>query len=276
MRFTVYILAFLFILDAFPALADLRIATWNIYWLGSQKNARTESDYALLRDYADALAADVIILQEVEDASYIGKVFPPSLYHIEVSGRPAVQRVAIAIRKGVSYRRLEDVTSLDVGSVRRGVVVEVDDGGETIRILGVHLKSGCFADDLDDPQGKACKKLARQIEPLETWIDGETAAGRPVIVAGDFNRRLDMADDDLWREINDGEPAPLIRAGAGEKPRCWGGKFGEFIDHLVLNPRAAGMMKSGSFAELTYGARPYTKWRKRLSDHCPVSIDLKG
>ncbi len=42
--------------------ANLRIATWNIYWLGDQKNNRTDADYIELQSYAKTLNADVIAL----------------------------------------------------------------------------------------------------------------------------------------------------------------------------------------------------------------------
>jgi len=59
----------LFFILALPLQAqELKIASWNIAWLGSHKfNTRTPDDYALLAKYAKQLDADVIALQEVEN-----------------------------------------------------------------------------------------------------------------------------------------------------------------------------------------------------------------
>ena len=58
------ILLFMFVL---PLQAqELKIASWNIAWLGSHKfNTRTADDYSLLAKYAKQLDADVITPQKV-------------------------------------------------------------------------------------------------------------------------------------------------------------------------------------------------------------------
>ena len=57
--------------DAAPApAATLTLASWNMEHLaeanGSGCRPRTDADYAAMRAYVDALAADVIAFQEVE------------------------------------------------------------------------------------------------------------------------------------------------------------------------------------------------------------------
>ena len=49
--------------------AEIRIASWNIYWLTSEDpdhHRRKDGDYAKLARYANDLDADVIALQEVD------------------------------------------------------------------------------------------------------------------------------------------------------------------------------------------------------------------
>ena len=58
--------------------AEIRIASWNIYWLTSEDpnhHRRKADDYARLARYANDLDAHVVALQEV-DAGFVRKLFP--------------------------------------------------------------------------------------------------------------------------------------------------------------------------------------------------------
>ena len=77
----------------------LKVATWNIAWLGSgEYNTRTNKDYTELANYAKQLNADIISLQEVESAEYAKKVFGDE-YNYYFSTKDWVQRVGVAVRK---------------------------------------------------------------------------------------------------------------------------------------------------------------------------------
>lgn len=78
-----------------------------------------------------------------------------------------------------------------------------------------------------DPSGDACRTLAAQREPLETWIDEPTEENPSFIIAGDFNGRIDRfgPQDHLWQAIDDGDPPPLdlIRFPEGIDSPCVAG-----------------------------------------------------
>jgi hypothetical protein len=137
-----------------------------------------------------------------------------------------------------------------------------------------YTRLAAYANDLDRPVTESCRELKSQVRPLESWIDRRLERGRAFVLLGDFNRRMDRRSDDLWRFIADGNPKPIYRVNAGKKPKCWNGRFPEFIDHIVVGPIAGKAVKPNSFEELTYSERNYFRWRKRLSDHCPVSVRL--
>ena len=66
-------------------------------------------------------------------------------------------------------------------------------GGQPLRLLSVHLKSFCHQDDLDNVSASDntdCGKLKRQIPILESWIEARAQEGVPLVVLGDFNRRM--------------------------------------------------------------------------------------
>ena len=141
----------LFCMLSFPLHAQsLKIASWNIAWLETHEyNKRTADDYVLLAKYAKQLDADIIALQEVESSEYARKVFGND-YDYYFSTKDWVQRVGVAVRKSVGYKvNAIEYKALDVGKVRYGMDVTLTKGSKKLRLLAVHLKSGCFDKALD-------------------------------------------------------------------------------------------------------------------------------
>jgi endonuclease/exonuclease/phosphatase family metal-dependent hydrolase len=268
----------------------LVLATWNINWLNQHDrqgpNPRKEEHYGMLARYARDLDADVIALQEVDGAEAARRVFDPEHYTFHFSSRDNLQRVGFAYRKGLTVKRHPDLVWLarvDSERLRYGVDMSVLDPktGGSLRLLVVHLKSGCFSSPLDgdevvgreDP--KACQKLAMQVPILEKWIAARVEAKEPFVILGDFNRRLNPADD-VWRKLVASNPeaglsGPTLRA----KSRCWGGRYPEFIDHFILDARAARRLDKTSLSQITYSPEDRARAPRELSDHCPMSIDFR-
>ncbi|HEU4578355.1 MAG TPA: endonuclease/exonuclease/phosphatase family protein [Polyangiaceae bacterium] len=264
-------------LERAAAPRSLTIASWNLDWLNRRAQRgpvrRGPADYQRLQRYAQRLRADVIAVQEVDGAEALQQVFAPDEYEYHVTSQRDVQRVGFAYRKGLLVERHPDLTALDVGGLRVGADLTVHVNGEALRLLAVHLKSGCFAAPLSSPRA-ACVKLQAQLPVLERWIDDRARAGEAFLVLGDFNRRLN-ARDPFYAELDDGEPpnADLSLLGEGHASRCWGGKYPEFIDHLLLSRDAAAWLQPNSFAELGYDDAD-APFRSKLSDHCPIEVVL--
>lgn len=262
--------------------SEFKIATWNIAWLNADthtgKVKRTTNDYQRLAKYAELLDADVISLQEVDGSEAARRIFVPDTYDFYFEDRNTVQRVGIAVRKraDVAFVSKNDVEELDTsGRLRRGVSLVLELDGIEVRFLAVHLKSGCFEHDLQVPQGSDCLALTSQIEPLENWIDQNAAEGKPLVVFGDFNRRMDIEGDDLWDEIDDGHPTglDLVRVNAGIRPPCWNHQYDEFIDHIVVDSRAQKLVLPETVEQLVYDQAD-AQFKDVLSDHCPLSVIL--
>ena len=267
----------------------ITLASWNMEHLaernGSGCRPRTDADYAAMRAYVDALAADVVAFQEVESRAAAERVFDPSRYTIEIEQRVGTgrkgecgggdragltvnaQRTGFAIRKGIAFDRLPDFTDVQVGNpdLRSGVDVIVRPvRGTPIRLLSVHLKAGCSAGDRND----ACPVLFQQVPVMERWIDARASEGTRFAVLGDFNRRLVMPADTVWAEWDDASPADadLARASGDQSARC-NPRYKDFIDYIVLDRRAAAGLVA--FDEKTYTA-------VALSDHCAIAARLKA
>ncbi|HEV7775407.1 MAG TPA: hypothetical protein VGO76_00945 [Luteibacter sp.] len=276
---------------AATAPTSLKIATWNMEHLaetdGLGCRPRTEADYAAMRQYADQLHADVIAFEEVETAAAAARVFTPDKYVIAFSERPdsgrhdlcgkdddgrriRKQDVGFAIRKGIPFERHPDVREIGVGNpdLRWGVDITVK-GPQPVRLLGIHLKSGCFKGD----QGNVCATLLRQVPFLQQWVAARESEEAAYAILGDWNRRIALPDDQVWASLRASVPdgVNLVDAANGARATCEK-RFPDFIDHIVLSPRAAVRKVDGSFQEFTYGVPE----DQHPSDHCPVAVSLHG
>jgi endonuclease/exonuclease/phosphatase family metal-dependent hydrolase len=268
-----------------PAARILTIATWNLEHLTERSNVgcepRSDADYVAMRAYVDALNADVIAFQEVENEGAAARVFDPAHYQIvierrqgsgrrtECNDRPGQhltrQAVGVAVRRDLQITRHADVVALQAGGqdLRSGVDVTVHGAGvEPIRLLAVHLKSGCSEGDTRND----CPRLFEQVPIVEAWIDARATESVRFAVLGDFNRRLAAAGDRVWAEWDDAEPAnaDLSLAAGAVGARC-DPRYDQFIDHIVLDRRASSA--ASSFREWTFG-------EARLSDHCAISVEF--
>lgn len=290
-----------FILAASPSLSDtVRVASWNInnlndlsgFPLRDRAPIREDNDYVLLQKYAAKLDADVIALQEMGNPAAVRRVFPETEWEMVFSGRydpanPPDIYTAVVIRKG----RLEivehaDYTPLQIMdaegySTRRGIEVLLKSEDQTFWLLGIHMKSGCHGQALEPPTTEDCDILAKQRAPLDAWIDAKEATGLPAIIAGDFNRRFDLHGqaDHLWSAIDDADPAGLNlwRVPFGTQSNCptvSPGLRAYPIDFIVMNDPAWLRADAQSFTEVVYDKDEAESLGNRLSDHCPIAINL--
>jgi len=272
----------LLLLASVPVAArDLKIATWNMEWLTLRPAGDPElpegvipkhaEDRALLQRYALALNADIVALEEVDGPGPAAEIFPPDRYRLFFTQDNVVQRVGFAVKRGLTIIQNPDLVSLDVlrgarHSLRSGADITLKLDGSILRLLGVHLKSGCQQAPLSG-SGRTCDTLHRQLPALQGWIAQRREEGVPFVVLGDFNRRMD-AHDELETAL--AQTAPLLRVTEGQATPCWGGNA--FIDHIFLGGAARGWMAPQSMRVMIYREGPEAK--ERLSDHCPVSVRL--
>ncbi len=274
-----WLVAFLLLGPAGHA-ADLKIATWNMEWLTLRPagdpalpqdvSPKDAADRAILRQYAAQLNADLVAMQEVDGPAVAAAIFPPDRYTLYFTHDSVVQRVGVAVRNGIPVHQNPDLVGLDVTpyaryQLRSGADLTLDLPSGPIRLLAVHLKTGCQQDRLDETRRPQCATLRSQIVVLQGWIAERRREGVPFIVFGDFNRWMD-ASDGLLAALQ--QSAPLARATDGHDSPCWGGEH--FIDHILAGGAARAWMDAASLKVLVY--REGTERKEHLSDHCPVSV----
>lgn len=259
----------------------LKLTTWNLEWLTDKPAGdpalprdvvpKRPEDVALLAGYADRLAADVIAIQEVDGPDIAARIFPPERYIIHMTGDPVVQRVGLVVRRGIDFVANPDVVALVPAPearypLRSGADITLHMPGGFLRILAVHLKTGCREDPLSRSRRPSCETLRRQVPALEGWIAQRREEGVPFVIMGDFNRWMDGRDQML---AGLRRAAPLARATEGFSSPCWGG--GGFIDHILAGGAAAAWMRPETLRVTVYRQHGQ-EWKERLSDHCPVSV----
>ena len=288
MRYVGYAIPFLLALTVMPIVGhagEFRVGAWNMEHLDENDNegcvGRIGEDYDVMSRQMAKTGVDVLAFQEVENAAAAHRVFPASMWNVEISRRPPGKggracwdrpearlghlATGFAIKSDIAYRRNGDLESLGAdGEFQRwGTdVTIVEDGGE-LRLLSVHLRTGCWGkeQDIQDRSAKACATLRGQIEQLKIWIDERIGEGTAFVVLGDFNRRLTVKEDWGWKLLSPPD-APLRLLAMGVPFQC-DPQYTDFIDHMVVGGGAEMMISPNSFIE-TPKSGPHP-------DHCAIS-----
>lgn len=265
---------------------ELKLASWNIAWLTTRAAGdpalprglavRGEEDFARLARYAERLAADVVALQEVDGPEAAARVFDPRRWEFHFADEGDVQRAGFAWRRGLRVVRNPDLAALDLRpearrSLRRGADITVMAEGAALRLLSVHLDSGCLYGALAAPERRDCESLGQQASVLAGWIAARQAEGAAFGILGDFNRRI--APGDEFMAVLE-QAAPLLRATAGFSDPCWDSRYPRFITHILLGGAARDWLVAGSLRVMVYAERE-ERMRALLSDHCPVSVRVR-
>ena len=262
-----------------PRGTGMKIATFNINGI----KARAEA----LPQWLDEAAPDVALLQEIKsvDEAFPRDLFEDRGYFVETHGQKSFNGVAI-----LSKLPLEDVERGLPGD-------EADDqarwieatvvGKRAVRLCGLYLPNGNPA-----PGPKYDYKLswmARMTDRAASLLAEEM----PVVMAGDYNiipQAEDAAKPEAWiddalfrpesraafrRILNLGyteafrtrEPRPGHYSFWDYQAGAWQKNNGIRIDHLLLSPQAADLLRGTGIDKEVRG-------RDKPSDHVPVWIEL--
>jgi len=201
----------------------MRIATWNIYWLGErtgEKIQRSESDYELIARAIRQLAPDVLALEEIVDPLVMetilklvnadgfdytirsGSDWLTSDPHPTDQGSN-LQKPFICINNK-TVEVVKGSTIFGGPSGRRPYALKLRErsSGKEFIAIGVHLRSG-YPDFLDDGDADVRRK---EVKGITAWLQGDgTTANhnypRPdcddVLLFGDFNAQMDDPNHSL-------------------------------------------------------------------------------
>lgn len=281
-------LLFLF-LAAYPRSAPaLTLAAWNLEHLNAAAHVgcvpRRDADYKAIRTQIARLGPDLVAVQEVENKTAAARVFPAANWQVVLSSRPEVgqrapcrerpdkrlrhQATGFAIRTGVAFRRNPDLSSLANSNpdIPWGTDITILQG-VGLRLLSVHLVSGCWGADQDrDAERTAiCETLRLQVDALKSWVEARQAEDIPYAILGDFNRRLALDGDWAWRVLPSAQFG-LHLATAGLPTSC-DPRYTALIDHIVVSGGLVSRIVPGSIREIPrLGDHP---------DHCAIMLSVR-
>lgn len=259
----------------------MKIATWNV----NSIKARLDNAIAWLRD----AKPDIACLQELkcEDAAFPAAAFEELGYNVLTHGQKTYNGVAI-------------LSKLPAEDVRRGLPGMEDDPqsryieavfstkSRVVRVASIYLPNG-------NPLGteKFSYKL-RWMDCLHAHARALLAHEEPLVLAGDYNvipTKLDAKNPEAWvgdalfqpesrarfRSLLNLGFTDAIRQIHGEAPDlytfwdyqagAWQRNNGIRIDHLLLSPQAADLLRDAQIDRLV-------REQEKPSDHVPVIIEL--
>ncbi|CAI3926856.1 Metal-dependent hydrolase [Commensalibacter communis] len=285
----VYILYTLCLINSASAQAEiLKLTTWNLEWLVSQKdiqntpiphnvNLRNTSDFQQLQQYAIKLQSDIVALQEIGSLETLRFVFPANEYLFFISRDPIAQHTALAVRHSVFAHIEQNPDLTELGNIngshplRSGLdLTFYTKEKNSLRILVLHLKSGCQDYPLTNKALKpSCQFLKEQLPILQEWIRKRLMEKQAFIILGDFNRVI-SPNEFFYKSLSEKITSPTFPTAYQANP-CWGGSY--FIDGFMLDHHTTKWFIPNSLSVLKYKEQGFNQ-QNQLSDHCPVSIKL--
>jgi exodeoxyribonuclease-3 len=258
----------------------MRIATWNV----NSVKARLEPALAWLKD----AAPDVLCLQETKtiDENFPREAFEALGYNCAVHGQKSYNGVAI-----LSKRPLEDVTPRlkgdDADDHARYLEALITGEKGVVRVASIYAPNGN-----PQPGPKFDYKLA-WLERLRKHARKLLEAEEPVVLMGDYNvipedkdadRPKAWAKDALFQPESKAALRRIENLGYTDAFRAlhpegghytfwdyfgsWERNNGIRIDHILLSPHAADLLRACTIARDVRGAS------EKPSDHVPVVVDL--
>jgi exodeoxyribonuclease-3 len=259
----------------------VRVATWNV------NSVRQRIGH--LVDYLAEVKPDALCLQELkcQDEQFPRAEVEALGYNVAVHGQKGFNGVAILCKGPFEATRGLPGDETDVQS--RYIEGVLPFGREVLRVASIYLPNG-------NPIGteKFSYKLGfmdRLIRHARRLLDYE----EPLVLAGDFNvipEPRDAAHPEAWlrdalfqpesrakfRELLALGFTDALRASSDDaglytfwdyQAGSWQRDNGIRIDHLLLSPRAADLLRGVTIDKAMRG-------REKPSDHAPIRVDLAG
>jgi hypothetical protein len=252
---------------------------------------RSQADIAELAHIAEGLAGSIVAIQEVDGPLAAAQIFPANSWTLACfTQRKHPQKLGFALPKGVPYQCNDELATLDIdGKTRAGADITLwPNTPQSLRLLNVHLKSGCFAGPLF--KKGPCLALRSQVPKVEDWIDRQVAHQQPFVVLGDFNRRMEKdaqypagsderAPTSMFAAWHDDQPtgALLLRATAlmADIPCSPLSPYTQgAIDNILVSAGWAARFSQQQARRITYSAEQAKRYH--LSDHCPLVLSMRN
>lgn len=261
---------------------QLTVASWNLEHFtgedGMGCKPRSQAHYDEIRNIINAVDADVWLFQEVDTVGSLARVMDTSTWQFQMENRPdhlqagkcaneggerTMQRTVTAVKRRIPISDTRDLSFVDVtgnGGLRHGVSVTAMLNSQPVEIVNVHLKAGCQ----DGSEGDACTTLFQQIPYLAAYAREQDKGGVPILIGGDFNRRLSEPGDAVMNTLSFNAALGLRVISHSGASKC-SLRGEEAIDYQLASKALADLTRDVDAYKHAFTG-PFENWP---SDHCP-------
>ncbi|GAB5466239.1 MAG: endonuclease/exonuclease/phosphatase family protein [Candidatus Kapaibacteriales bacterium] len=253
-----------------PIDSVLTIGTYNVAWLGDgmdDKIQRSDADFKNIASIIDALDADILALQEIENVSALRNVVRYlDNYQIQMVDTEAPQDNAFLVKEGITVEELEVYSPINVllERTRPGLLLSCSKAGFDFKILSVHFKSTSRYDDTPEKKQLSYDLRRKQSAAVNRFNDSLVAEGiYDFAVLGDFNDNPNRGNSQI-SELK-GKLTFLTDSLTSCKNPNW-----DMIDHIALGRGLYRKYIENTLFIYNHYSTISEQAAYKVSDHCPV------
>lgn len=253
---------------------EMIIGTFNIAWLGDGTGdniKRTEYHYEKIARIIEALEADVLALQEIENEAALERIlkYLPGYTCFISADKNEQQNVAFLVKESVTVqgKRILHETEVAADTTRKGLLISVRKGNLDMTLICVHLKSTSRYDDTPEKRMMSFALRERQAAALNRMADSLLSTSeKDIVILGDFN------DNPLKKKHNLGPLSDNASFSFITKdlPSCKS-PIWKSIDHMVCSAGMNARLMANSLFVYDLKSAVADKELDKISDHCPVT-----
>lgn len=265
----------------------ITIGTFNMEWFGDNSaddhKPRTEVDDKLLAEVLRDTDADLLAVQEVENSQAMERLlrilprYGMKEYRFVLGASGNKQHVGFLFRPPVQVDMVREVESIAVekGRTRAGLLAECSVSGFSWQMLAVHLKSTSHADSTPALEERSRTLRQAQAAQIRAWADSTRNALQQqnqkakMIILGDCNdspRKKRSALDTL-------RSAPYLTFLTEDLQSCSYSAL-PTIDHILVSDALRQRVVPGTLRTVNFRAMLPDNVMGRISDHCPVVVQI--
>ncbi len=254
------------------------LGTFNMEWFGDNSSddhkPRTNADDALLAEVLRDTDTHVLAVQEIENTEALKRLLRllPE-YRFVLGSTGGKQHVGFLYRPPVEIDSVQELVAIAVeeGRTRAGLLVRCRVGAIHWLMLAVHLKSTSRADSTPALEERSRTLRRLQVAQIRAWADSvlEKTKEQNVIILGDWNdspRKKQNALDTLKSALRlTFLTSDLMSCSYSALPA---------IDHIVVSDSLLRHVLPGTLRTVNFRAMLPDKEVQRVSDHCPVVVQI--
>jgi len=260
--------------DEDPSFKPLRLATFNIEWLGDSVNDRVDRDQQDYENIADVIKSadlDLVALQEIENEAAMDLLlnFLPD-YKYQISKSDAQQNLAVLYKDNLQIKIIGEYMPLAIKKDRNrpGLVLEGRKGNFDWIMMVVHFKATSRWDNTPEKKANSYEIRRKQANIANKWVDSILAIGKEkdIFLVGDFNDTPKRKKNNTIVSLMNNENLQFLTTNIKS---C---KYRSLytIDHVVCSKSALKRFQQNSETAINLFSMYDDEAADKISDHCPI------